>query len=535
MFDWLFDFIQNLIWNGVYAIVGMTNEMWSGVYSLTSTKSLTTILDLEVIRQVVVATTTLGGVLIALVFAVTMIKNIIELDGQQNTIVYRRTLFAVIWMFMSVAVFQYSVPIVGYLTQAAVSISGTPSEGTLDFSTNIASSLLAQSTSNPTKYQPEIHKQIQDGSFDASIRCEDSKGICPSGTDEKAYVFSLGKMLVIGLLTFIVSFLTLIVGVQVARRLLETVVLKTLAPLCASSWISDAQAQRARTWQKMSVGVLLATAGQLFAISIGVVVLSQLNTVIDGTGGAFVYGYVLLVIGIMLFIIFTPNTINTLVDGQTSISEGLQELVALGSASSAASNLGGMATGVGGAIGGAMGGMAAMGGNTLSKMATGQSLSALSANAQKAFGSGGGSGLGGSSTGTPSSNSLTGGAVGEATTGYTTNPTSGTQTTNASTPPLSSATGMIPNMVNTASAMTNSFVQSGGGMNGFVSATRTGASAIGGATTGAFKSVANRVGERTGLNKVSNTVKFGSMLAYAQMASNGIGSANAPKSGGTGV
>ena len=58
MFDWLFDFIQNLIWNGVYAIVGMTNEMWSGVYSLTSTKSLTTILDLEVIRQVVVATTT---------------------------------------------------------------------------------------------------------------------------------------------------------------------------------------------------------------------------------------------------------------------------------------------------------------------------------------------------------------------------------------------------------------------------------------------------------------------------------------------
>lgn len=387
MFDWLWDQLLGGAWWLVEGITFFTDEMWNGVYALISADTMNNILQLPIVEQVLVATLTLGSALLILSLVVTLLKNMIELDGQQNTLVYRRTIFAVVWMSLSLAVFQFTVPIAGQLTQAAASISGTTQANQMAISSNIVSSLLAQSTSNPQQYQPEILQQMEAKTFNPALRCQDSNGMCPQGTDAKAHVFNVGVIFIAGLMSALVGVLTLVIGIQVARRLLEVMVLKLLAPLCASSWISDPQAQRARQWQKMAAGVLLATAGQMLALSLGIIVISQMNQIITAaSNGAFVYGYILLIIGVMMFVIFSPNTINALVDGQTSMSEGLQELIALGQASNIARGVAGAAKGMTSVTVGAAS-MGAVGvGNLASKATTGMSLNQLQQSAQQFYG-----------------------------------------------------------------------------------------------------------------------------------------------------
>ncbi|MGL5383462.1 MAG: hypothetical protein ACRDCC_08260 [Culicoidibacterales bacterium] len=553
MFDWLFDFLQNLTWGIVDAFIWFTNEMWSGVFALTSTHALSTITEIPILATIIKSTTLLGGAIIALVCVITLIKNMIELDGQANTMVYRRTLFAIIWMFLSIAAFDTALPIVQDLAQAAVSISGKQDEGNFDFSTNIASSLLSQETANQQEYKPIIQEQIKNGTFDASLRCGDeaAKGMCASDANKDGYVYSLGSMGIILILCFVTALLTAVIGIQVARRLLETVVLKALAPLCASSWISDAQATRARTWQKMATGVLLATAGQLFALSISLVVFDQINNIINADGTAFVYGYILLVIGIILFVIFTPTTINTLVDGQTSLSEGFQELMTIkGGMDLAKGAVGGLAAigGVAGGLAKGVGSMATGAANMASKMATGQSLSTLSANANA---SSGGLGGGGAS---PTGGVNDSGSIGEANSTYgdknqsaqastgSASPTGGANAQQASTesksdggvPPLSPSQGVFGKVAstaksvgNTVNAMKSSYANSGGGFGGAMAS----AAVIGGVATSAMKGVANRVGEKTGATSAMNTVTYGARLAYAQAQSpiSGVTPSSPPK------
>ncbi|MGL6009687.1 MAG: hypothetical protein ACRC1D_09550 [Culicoidibacterales bacterium] len=521
MFDWLWDQLLGGAWWLVEGITFFTDEMWNGVYALISPETMNNILNLPIVEQVLTATITLGSALIILSLVVTLLKNMIELDGQHNTLIYRRAIFAVIWMSLSLAVFQFSVPIAGKLTQAAASISGTTTANKMAISSNIVSSLLAQSTSNPQTYQKQILEQMQKKTFNPALRCQDSKGMCKSGVDAKAHVFNVGVIFIAGLISALVGVLTLVIGIQVARRLLEVMVLKILAPLCASSWISDMQAQRARQWQKMAVGVLLATAGQILALSLGIIVISQINTIISAsTNGAFVYAYILLILGVMMFVVFSPNTINTLVDGQTSMSEGLQELIAVGQASNIARGIGGMAKGMTTTAIGAAGAMTIGGANLASTAMTGMNMGQLHTAAQQFYQDNPSSGRSSGSVSTPSDG--TPGSSIQETQGTYQNASSGLVSSPASQ--MNTPNGIIPR----ALAATQATAQAASQTYQQVANSPDKLQAVGSEITNGWQSgqqmmkgVATRVGQQAKSLPPVQTAQYASALLYAQTVSQG--------------
>lgn len=534
MFDWLWDQLLGGAWWLVEGITFFTDEMWNGVYALISPETMNNILNLPIVQQVLTATIALGSALIMLSLVVALLKNMIELDGQQNTLIYRRAIFAVIWMSLSLAVFQFSVPIAGKLTQAAASISGTTTANKMAISSNIVSSLLAQSTSNPQTYQKQILTQMQKKTFNPALRCQDSKGMCKSGVDAKAHVFNVGVIFIAGLISALVGVLTLVIGIQVARRLLEVMVLKVLAPLCASSWISDVQAQRARQWQKMAVGVLLATAGQILALSLGIIVISQINTIISAsTNGAFVYAYILLILGVMMFVVFSPNTINTLVDGQTSMSEGLQELIALGQASNIARGIGGMAKGMATTAIGAAGAMTMGGANLVSNAMTGMNMGQLHTAAQQFYQDNPSSGMPMSG---PSSGSVS--PTGGGTTGTSVQETQGTYQKAAAIEAQSSPVSQVntPNgVIPRALAATQSTAQAISETYQHIANSPDKLQAIGSTTTNSWQSgqqmmkgVATRVGQQAKSLPSVQTARYAAALLYAQTISQGNSIKRAP-------
>ncbi|MGL5915470.1 MAG: hypothetical protein ACRCZG_04335, partial [Culicoidibacterales bacterium] len=335
------------------------------------------------------------------------------------------------------------------------------------------------------------------------------------------HVFNVGVIFIAGLISALVGVLTLVIGIQVARRLLEVMVLKILAPLCASSWISDMQAQRARQWQKMAVGVLLATAGQILALSLGIIVISQINTIISAsTNGAFVYAYILLILGVMMFVVFSPNTINTLVDGQTSMSEGLQELIAVGQASNIARGIGGMAKGMTTTAIGAAGAMTIGGANLASTAMTGMNMGQLHTAAQQFYQDNPSSGTSSGSVSTPSGG--TPGSSIQETQGTYQNASSGLVSSPASQ--MNTPNGIIPR----ALAATQATAQAASQTYQQVANSPDKLQAVGSEITNGWQSgqqmmkgVATRVGQQAKSLPPVQTAQYASALLYAQTVSQG--------------
>lgn len=533
MMDWVWDGLTWIIWMATEGMISFTDMLWNGVFALTKEQTMINILNLEPFAKALTFTMAIGGAMIMLALCTVAIKNMIELDGQANTIFYKRAIFAVVWMTLSVATLTYFVPIAGYLTQAATSIISVDNSSSeeLYLSRNIASTLLAESTVHPARFKPVIYSEIEAGTFrdTVNLRCQDRAELCPDDADKKAHIFDIGTIFTTLIIVFAVGALSFVIGIQVARRLLELVVLKIIAPLCASSWVTDQQAQRARQWQKMATGALLATSGQVLSISIGTVVISQMNVIIQGTGGASTYAYILLVVGVIMFVIFTPATINALVDGETSTMEGIKALAAMKTgadvakgAMKAAGSVAAVGMSAIGAAGGAVAGgarkladAAGSGANMASKMSTGMGLSQLSASA-KTFNDGG-SPLGGSqNNSTPSgggSESTGNNTIGESQANY-----SGSGSSQTSGGAMNAPMGAIPSAIHSARGFAQS-VSNGtaipNAMRGMNNAATRAGNAIAN-TPSSIKGVATRVGKSVSNSTPVQTANYAASLMYAQ-------------------
>lgn len=228
--------------------------------------------------------------------------------------IYRGIALAIVMMFLVPSLFDFGQQISTGLTEAVISESGMSSSSSAELT--ISSSIVrAMMYTNETEAENIEY-------FVANWRTADinetTGGFVGFGD---VYKYSINFFMLI-MLAIITIFLLFFVAIQMAKRVMEIALYKIIAPFCATSLTSN-QPRAFELWCKSSMGAFLITTVQFVGIGLLLTIFSDAFAETGTMAGIF------LVIGALLFIISTPTLISTLLNQQSGIASGMQDIQSL--------------------------------------------------------------------------------------------------------------------------------------------------------------------------------------------------------------
>ncbi|MGL6058650.1 MAG: hypothetical protein ACRC17_10075, partial [Culicoidibacterales bacterium] len=364
-------------------LMNFNDFLWGGVLTLTDESVLSSFLDIREVQTFMTMALTLGVSIVVFTVIMQGYKTLVYSENLQFTLLWKNMIVSILFLVATTFLIQeVAIPISTNLTQAIVHVI-SPNPGDMEISLTIAANAFANETADPEKFLPIIKEQLKNDEFDSGLECKDVEGICPVGSERIQKVYSTGTFVVNTFLFFGLMIVTTLIGIQIVGRILELALLQVVAPLCASSWISDPNATRARVWIKLTIGATVGTAAQFLVLGIGTLVINNLNDYLSVSGATYFYAYILIVLGVFVAMLMSPAVINQLVDSKSSVLESMQDLM---TAKGVATGVGSVAKAGAGIVGGV-----AKAGAGLANRATGGVLGNVatnSVNAAKSMGVG---------------------------------------------------------------------------------------------------------------------------------------------------
>lgn len=219
-------------------------------------------------------------------------------------------------MFLVTPLFQFGHKASTELTKSVIQISGISSE---EGTESGISKMLVQSMSNDDEMKKDDKKHLINNWRSVDINDTERKGLT------KYYKYSV-NFFVLSLLSILVVFLLFFVAIQMSKRVLEIALYRILAPFCCISLISN-HSKSFSVWVKCTMGAFLVTSVQF--VSLGLMI-NMIGNAISENGN--LVG-IFLIIGALLFIINTPQVVNSLLGQQSGLMSAfgdIQSMLAIG-------------------------------------------------------------------------------------------------------------------------------------------------------------------------------------------------------------
>ena len=237
-----------------------------------------------------------------------ILNHIVRSDNRESPLsVYRGIVLAIFMMFLITPLFQF-----GHQASTELTIS----------------KMLVQSMSNDDEMKKDDKKYLINNLRSVDINDTTRKGLT------KYYKYSV-NFFVLSLLSILVVFLLFFVAIQMSKRVLEIALYRILAPFCCISLLSS-HSKSFSVWLKCTMGAFLVTSVQF--VSIGLMI-NMIGDAINENGN--LVG-IFLIIGALLFIINTPQIVNSLLGQQSGIMSAfgdIQSMLAIGTGLKAGASL----------------------------------------------------------------------------------------------------------------------------------------------------------------------------------------------------
>lgn len=246
-----------------------------------------------------------------------ILNHIVKSDTRESPLsIYRGIVLAIFMMFLITPLFQFGHKASTELTKSVIQISGISSE---EGTESGISKMLVQSMSNDDEMKKDDKKHLINNWRSVDINDTDRSGL------KKYYKYSV-NFFVLSLLSILVVFLLFFVAIQMSKRVLEIALYRILAPFCCISLISN-HSKSFSVWVKCTMGAFLVTSVQF--VSIGLMI-NMIGNAISKNGN--LVG-IFLIIGALLFIINTPQIVNSLLGQQSGLMSAfgdIQSMLAIG-------------------------------------------------------------------------------------------------------------------------------------------------------------------------------------------------------------
>lgn len=238
-------------------------------------------------------------------------------DNSSPTRVFKGVIFSIAMMFLIPPIFNWGFNLSSRMTQYVISASSTAdiSPGSLEAT---MSSMILTAFADDSKMTKEDQKYFVEKWFTVDYNEVTNDGLLDSG--EYKYSFHTFSIFLIGLIVLV---LLMFIGIQVAKRVIELALYKAIAPFVCTSLISI-RSHAFEVWVKGVMGAFLVTAVQYLCIGI---LFNVFGSVIQGTENPL--SVVIIVIGVLLFIVSSPQLISTLLNANTGTLSNMSELHSL--------------------------------------------------------------------------------------------------------------------------------------------------------------------------------------------------------------
>ncbi len=238
-------------------------------------------------------------------------------DNSSPTRVVKGIIFSIAMMFLITPVFNWGYDLSSKLTQYVISSSSSTTTASANFEASMSSMILT-AFADDKKMNEKDKTYFIENWYTTDYNDVTGKGLLDSG--EYKYSFHLFPVFIVGLVVVVLLFF---IGIQVARRIIELALYKTIAPFVCTSLVSN----RSRTfevWCKGVMGTFLVTAVQYLCLGI---LFNVFGSVVKDT--SYAMSVILIVIGSLLFIISSPQLVSALINANTGAMSNMNELHSL--------------------------------------------------------------------------------------------------------------------------------------------------------------------------------------------------------------
>lgn len=238
-------------------------------------------------------------------------------DNSSPTRIFKGIVFSIVMMFLIPPIFNWGYDVSSKMTQYVVSASSSGATSATTFESSM-SSMIMTAFADDNKMNAKDKKYFIENWFTADYNAVMNDGILDSG--EYKYSFNTFSIFLVGLIVVVLLFF---IGIQVAKRVIELALYKSIAPFVCTSLVSN-KSHSFEVWCKGVMGTFLVTTVQYLCIGI---LFNVFGTVVKGT--SYSMSVILVVIGALLFIISSPQLVSALLNASTGTMSNMSELHSL--------------------------------------------------------------------------------------------------------------------------------------------------------------------------------------------------------------
>ena len=245
--------------------------------------------------------------------------HIINQDSNTSPLsIFKGIIISIVMMFLIPYLFTWGYNISTKLTEYVVAASSSAETSPTGFESTMSSMILTAFADDSQMNEADKTYFVENW-FTADYNDVIDDGLFDSG--KYIYSFSMFPIFLTGL---VVAILLFFIGIQVAKRVIELALYKSIAPFVCTSLISQRSSRSFEIWTKGVIGTFLVTTVQYLCIGILFNVFGQV-----AQGTTYVMSIILIVIGALLFIISSPSLVTTLLNANTGTLSNMNELSTL--------------------------------------------------------------------------------------------------------------------------------------------------------------------------------------------------------------
>ena len=326
---WISDAIRSIFWLLAKGVLILLDGMWLIIDDIWRFKFFDNPYVNKIYSAAIIVACT--WLILKVLIEIVMRYFVNQDDNSSPTRVFKGIIFAIVMMFLIPPVFNWGYDLSSNMTQYVISASSSAETSPTSFEASMSSMILT-AFADDTKMDESDKKYFIENWFTADYNAVMNDGLLDSG--EYKYSFNTFYIFLVGLVVVVLLFF---IGIQVAKRVIELALYKSIAPFVCTSLISN-HSRTFEVWAKGVMGTFLVTTVQYLCIGI---LFNVFGSVVKGT--SYTMSVILIVIGALLFIISSPQLVSALLNANTGAMSGASELhsmVALGTSMVAMSKYG---------------------------------------------------------------------------------------------------------------------------------------------------------------------------------------------------
>lgn len=309
---WYLDVFRNAMWNIAKGILWILDELFKIINQIWQFDFFNN----DYVKKVFSASIIVACSWLILKVLIELIMNyIVKSDDRGSPLnVYRGVIIAIVMMYLITPMFDFGMKVSNKLTDSVIKISAMDKSDAME-------STISMALVGSMIYENEMEDKDKTYLITnwKNIDINDTTGGFAGINDTYRYSLNFFMLIVLSLLTIC---LLCFVAIQMAKRVMEIALFKIIGPFCCTNLVSN-HPNTFTAWIKNVIGLFLSTTIQF--VSLGLL-LNMFNMSFKGTS---LMTGVFLIIGALLFVINSPNFVNTLLGQNTGLMSAFGDMQSL--------------------------------------------------------------------------------------------------------------------------------------------------------------------------------------------------------------